>query len=80
MNLEAEGSGGRDAKRIAGGAGIGALIGAIADGGEGAAKGAAVGVAVGTVATLVTRGKEVELAAEQPLSFELKLPLEITSG
>ena len=80
VNLEAEGSGGRDAKRIAGGAGMGALIGAIADGGEGAAKGAAVGVAVGTVATLVTRGKEVELAAEQPLSFELKLPLEIVSG
>ncbi len=79
VTLEAEGSKGRDARRIAGGAGIGALIGAIADGGEGAAKGAAIGVGVGAAATLITRGKEVELSAEQPLNFALKLPLEITS-
>ncbi len=80
VTLEAEGSKGRDARRIAGGAGLGALIGAIADGGGGAAKGAAIGAGVGTAATLITRGKEVEISAEHPFSFGLKLPLEIIAG
>jgi len=35
---------------------------------------------VGTAATLITRGKEVEISAEHPFSFGLKLPLEITSS
>ncbi len=78
--LEAEGSKGRDARRIGGGAGLGALIGAIADGGGGAAKGAAIGAGVGTVVTLITRGNEVEISAEQPFSFGLKLPLEIKTS
>ena len=80
VTLEAEGSKGRDARRIGGGAGLGALIGAIADGKGGAAKGAAIGAGVGTAVTLITRGNEVEISAEQPFSFGLKLPLEIKTS
>ncbi len=75
--MEAEGSKGRDARRIGGSTGMGALIGAIAGGGSGAAKGAAIGAGVGAGITLATKGKEIELAAEQLLSFKLSAPLTV---
>ena len=56
---------------IGGGAGIGAAIGAIAGGGKGAAIGAAVGGGAGTGTVLATRGKEIRLEPEHPLSFTL---------
>jgi hypothetical protein len=71
LSFEAEGTGRRDTRRIAGGAGVGAIIGGIADGGEGAAKGAVIGGAIGTGATLLTKGKEVEFGVEQLFSFSL---------
>ncbi len=77
--LQAEGSKGRDARRIATLAGAGAVIGAIAGGGSGAAKGAAVGGGAGGVITLVTAGKEIELGTEQKLSFRLLEPLQLPS-
>ena len=78
--VEAEGSKGRDAKRIGGATGIGALIGGIAGGGSGAAKGAAIGAAAGVGVTLMTRGQEVELAAEQLFNFLLEKRVEISGG
>jgi len=80
QTLEAGGSQGRDAKRIAGGAGLGALIGAIRDGKKGAAKGAARGAGLAGIITLVTRGNEVEVSAEQQFDFTLRLPIEVTSN
>ena len=76
--FEAEGTGGRDVARVAGGSGIGALVGAIAGGGKGAAIGAAIGGGVGVVATMLTKGKEVEFGAETLFSFQLAKPLEIS--
>ncbi len=67
----------QDALKIGGGAGIGAAIGALAGGGKGAAIGAAVGGGAGTATVLATRGKEVGLAPEQKLHFELTRDLQV---
>jgi len=53
-------------------------MGAIAGGGSGAAKGAAIGGGVGVGATVLTKGKEVELGAETLLSFKLLKPVQIS--
>jgi hypothetical protein len=50
-----------DAKKIAIGAGAGAVVGAIAGGKKGAAIGTGVGAGGGTAAVLATRGEEVSL-------------------
>ena len=78
LAFEAEGTGGRDVARVAGGSGIGALVGAIAGGGKGAAIGAAIGGGVGIGATVLTKGKEVEFGPETLFSFQLVKPLEIS--
>jgi hypothetical protein len=70
--MEADSSKKRDAAKVGGGAGLGAIIGAIAGGGKGAAIGAVIGGAAGGTTVLDTRGKEVELEAEQRLQFELQ--------
>ena len=80
LSFEAEGSKRRDARRIGGATGIGALIGGIADGGEGAAKGAVIGAGVAVGATLLTKGNEVEFPVEQLFSFSLAKPVEIVGG
>ncbi len=79
MKFEAEGTGKKTARRLIGGAGLGAAIGAIADGGSGAWKGAAIGAGVGGAATLLTKGKDVEFPAEQLFSFTLSKELKITA-
>jgi hypothetical protein len=77
LSFEAEGTGGRDAKRIGIAAGIGTVVGAIAGGGKGAAIGAAVGGGAGAGATLLTSGKEVEFPVEQLFEFSLEKPVEM---
>jgi hypothetical protein len=62
---------GRDAKVIAGGAGVGAVIGAIAGGKKGAAIGAATGGGAGTGVVLATKGKEIHYGPETRLNFTL---------
>jgi hypothetical protein len=60
----------RTARKVGGGAGLGAIIGAIADGGKGAAIGAVVGGITGTV--VAASGEEhLKLPAETRLQFEL---------
>jgi hypothetical protein len=76
--LEAKSTKGKDAKRTAIGAGVGAAIGAIAGGGSGAAIGAAVGGGTGAAASLATRGDAAEFAAESELSFTLNTPVTVT--
>ena len=75
---EAKSTKGRDARRTAIGAGVGAAIGAIAGGGSGAAIGAAVGGGTGAAASLATRGDPAELAPETELRFTLNSPVSIT--
>jgi hypothetical protein len=75
---EAKSTKGRDARRTAIGAGVGAAIGAIAGGGSGAAIGAAVGGGTGAAASLATRGDPAELAPETELRFTLNSAISIT--
>ena len=78
LKFEAEGTGKKTGRRLAGGAGLGAAIGAIADGGSGAWKGAAIGAGIGGAAVLLTKGNDVEFGAEQLFSFTLSKELKIS--
>jgi hypothetical protein len=71
VDITADPSKKKDAAIIGGGTGAGAIIGAIIGGKKGAAIGAGVGAAAGTGTVLATRGKEVELAAGQPVHVNL---------
>jgi hypothetical protein len=64
-------SGGRSAKRILGGAGLGAAIGGIAGN---AGKGAAIGAVAGTTAALAQKGQKVSIPSETLLEFRLQQP------
>jgi hypothetical protein len=66
------------AAKVGGGAAIGAIIGGIAGGGKGAAIGAGVGAGVGTGAQAVTKGEQINLKAEQALTFTLEAPVRVT--
>jgi hypothetical protein len=66
------------AVKVGGGAAIGAIIGGIAGGGKGAAIGAGVGAGVGTGAQAVTKGEQINLKAEQALTFTLDAPIRVT--
>src|SRR5215472_17858716 len=69
--LQGQGQGGRTARRVTGGAGLGSVIGALAGGGTGAALGAAAGAGLGT-ATSAGRGQQVGLAQGTLLEFRLE--------
>jgi hypothetical protein len=64
-------SGKRSAKRLLGGAGLGAIIGGIAGN---AGMGAAIGVTAGAVGSVVQKGKSVQVPSETLISFELQQP------
>ncbi len=64
-------SGKRTAKRLLGGAGLGAAFGAI---GGNAGKGAAIGAGVGAVGSVVQKGKSVNVPSETLLEFKLQQP------
>lgn len=59
--IEGEGSKGRDAAVVGGGAAVGAVIGSVIGGGSGAAIGAAIGAATGGGVVASTRGSEIDL-------------------
>jgi hypothetical protein len=73
----AEATKGEDAKKIAIGAGAGAVVGAIFGGGSGAAKGAAIGGAGGTGVVLATRGDEVKVGPGTKVTAHLTAPLTV---
>jgi hypothetical protein len=80
LALEADPTKKRDAAKVGGGAALGAIIGAIAGGGKGAAIGAAAGGAAGIGTVLATRGKDLELEAEQRLAFQLENDVRVRTG
>jgi hypothetical protein len=61
----------RSAKRLIGGAGLGAVVGGIAGN---AGKGAAIGATAGAVGSVVQKGKSVQVPSETLLEFRLQQP------
>src|SRR5262245_61395740 len=72
-----KGKGKRTAVTTGGGAAGGALIGGLAGGGKGAGIGALVGAAGGFVGGAFTGNKQIEIAAETPLTFTLSKSLTV---
>lgn len=72
--IRGRGEGASTARRVGGGAGLGALIGSIAGGGRGAAIGAVTGAGVGTVASS-GRGEQINIASESLVEFRLAHPV-----
>jgi hypothetical protein len=71
-SLKGKGRGSDTAKKVGGGAIIGAAIGAIAGGGKGAAIGAGVGSAAGAGVQVLTKGQQVKVPSETLLEFRLQ--------
>ena len=69
-------SGKRTAKRLLGGAGLGAIVGGIAGN---AGMGAAIGATAGAVGSVVQKGKEVKVPSETLLEFRLQQPASLPS-
>ena len=78
-NLQGKGRGNDSAKKVGGGAVVGAIIGAIAGGGKGAAIGAGVGGAAGAGVQIVTKGQQVKVPSETLLEFRLQQPVTVTA-
>src|SRR5579862_1764123 len=67
----------RTAVGAGGGAAFGAIIGAVAGGGKGAAIGAGAGAGAGTAGAALTGDKDITIAPETKLTFQLEEPLEV---
>jgi hypothetical protein len=78
-NLQGKSRGSDSAKKVGGGAVVGAIIGAIAGGGRGAAIGAGVGGAAGAGVQIVTKGQQVKVPSETLLEFRLQQPVTVNS-
>jgi len=77
-SLAGDSRGKNTAEKVGGGAVLGTLLGAIAGGGKGAAIGATVGAAGGGVYQGATQGKQVRIASETKLDFQLDQPVTVT--
>src|SRR5580698_6368770 len=67
--IKGKGEGGNTAKKVVGGAGLGALIGGIAGGGKGAGIGALIGGAGGTAVAASKKGEQLSIPSETLLEF-----------
>ena len=79
-SLKGKGRGSDTAKKVGGGAVVGAIIGAIAGGGKGAAIGAGAGSAAGAGVQVFTRGQQVKVPSETLLEFRLQQPAVVTAA
>jgi hypothetical protein len=75
--VKGKGEGGNTAKKVVGGAGLGALIGGIAGGGKGAGIGAAAGAAGGTAIAASKKGQQLQIPSESLLEFRLQQPVSL---
>jgi hypothetical protein len=73
--VKGKGEGSKTAKKVVGGAGLGALIGGIAGGGKGAGIGAAAGAATGTAVAASKKGEQLQIPSESLLEFRLEQPV-----
>ncbi len=72
--IKGQGEGSKTAKKVIGGAGLGALIGGIAGGGAGAAIGAAAGGGAGTIVAGSKKGEQLVIPSESLIEFRLQQP------
>lgn len=72
--IKGKGEGGNTAKKVVGGAGLGALIGGIAGGGKGAGIGALAGAGAGTAVAASKKGEQLVIPSETLLEFRLQQP------
>jgi hypothetical protein len=78
--VKGKGEGSNTAKKVIGGAGLGALVGGIAGGGKGAGIGALVGVAGGTAIAASKKGEQLVIPSESLLEFRLEQPVALPVG
>ncbi len=78
--IKGSGEGSNTAKKIFGGAGLGALIGGIAGGGKGAGIGALAGAAGGTAVAASKKGQQISIPSESLLEFRLQQPAILPVG
>lgn len=69
--IKGKGEGSKTARKVIGGAGLGALIGGIAGGGTGAAIGVLAGAAGGTAVAASKKGEQLVIPSESLLEFRL---------
>ena len=74
-SVRGKGEGSNTAKKVVGGAGLGALIGGIAGGGKGAGIGVLAGAAGGTAVSAAKKGQQIQLPSETLLEFRLQQPV-----
>jgi hypothetical protein len=74
FELRGQGEGKKTARKVLGGAGLGALIGGIAGGGTGAAIGVAAGAAGGTAMAASKKGEQLKVPSESLIEFRLAQP------
>jgi hypothetical protein len=72
--VKGQGEGKKTARKVIGGAGLGALIGGIAGGGKGAGIGAAAGAVGGTAVAASKKGEQLSIPSESLLEFRLQHP------
>jgi hypothetical protein len=75
--VKGKGEGSGTAKKVVGGAGLGALIGGIAGGGKGAGIGALAGAGAGTAVSAAKKGQQVSIPSETLLEFRLEQSTEL---
>jgi hypothetical protein len=77
FEIKGKGEGSQTAKKVIGGAGLGALIGGIAGGGTGALIGVASGAAAGTIIAGSKKGEQLVIPSESLLEFRLQQPVSL---
>jgi hypothetical protein len=80
FEVKGKGEGSKTAKKVVGGAGLGALIGGIAGGGKGAGIGALAGAAGGTAIAASKKGEQLSIPSESLLEFRLEHPVALPVG
>jgi hypothetical protein len=78
--VKGKGEGGNTAKKVVGGAGLGALIGGLAGGGKGAGIGVLAGAAGGTAIASSKKGQQISIPSESLLEFRLAQPVTLPVG
>ena len=78
--VKGKGEGGNTAKKVVGGAGLGALIGGLAGGGKGAGIGALAGAGAGTAIAASKKGEQLQIPSETLLEFRLEQPVALPVG